>query len=193
MKTKVIYIYGAPAVGKFTTAKALSEITDFKVSHNHLSTDLVRSIFERGNLVGDMLIVKIRFEILEAAVKENVKGIIITGAHAHDYIYPNGENDDWYAQQLELITEKYGGEFYGVQLTTSTDILRQRVIENDRLKWGKIHNTEVLNSALQKNDFTKAAPLKNNIIIDNTNMSAQIVATKIVDHISISNQIPPLV
>jgi len=189
MKTKVIYIYGAPAVGKLTTAKALSEITGFKVAHNHLSTDLVRSVFERGSPVGDMLIVKIRFELLEAVVKEQINGLIITGAHAHDYIYPNGESDDWYARQLEMITEKYGGEFYGVSLTTTTETLMQRVVENDRLEWGKIHSAEVLNNVLQKNDFTQAAPLKNTISIDNTDVSAHEVAAKIADYIGFSKEV----
>ncbi len=188
MKTKVIYIYGAPAVGKLTTAKALSKLTGFKVFHNHLSTDLVRSVFERGNPIGDMLIVKIRLEMLETTVQANVNGIIITGAHAHDYIYPNGENDDWYAKELEQITEKYNGEFYGVQLVTTTDTLMKRVVESDRLEWRKIHTTEVLDSPLKKNDFTRLALLKNNISIDNTDLSAHDVATKIADYVGIKQK-----
>jgi len=186
MKTKVVYIYGAPAVGKLTTAKALSNITGFKVLHNHLTTDLVLSIFERGNPKGVTYIVKLRLEILEMAVQEKVSGVIITGVHAHDYIYPNGENDEWYAKQLEDITTKNGGEFYGVNLTTSTETLLERVVQSDRLAWKKIHSTEVLKEALQKNDFTKTAPLTNNLIIDNTDLSADEVASKIVNYIGVN-------
>ncbi|NCN52567.1 AAA family ATPase [Candidatus Parcubacteria bacterium] len=180
-KTKVIYIYGAPATGKLTTAKALSLATGFKLAHNHLTTDLVRSIFERGNPKGDMYIVKLRFEILEMALQENVSGIIMTGAHAHNYLYPNGESDEWYATRLEEITQKNGGEFYGVNLTTSNETLLQRVTESNRKEWGKISTIEILKDSLAKYDYFKTAPLQNNLIIDNTDVSPEEVAKKIID------------
>ncbi len=183
MKTKVIYIYGAPAVGKLTTAKALSDITGFKVFHNHLASDLVRSVFERGSAKGDMLIVKLRFEILELAVKEQVSGVIMTGAHAHNFIYPNGENDEWYASHIEKITTENDGEFYGVNLVTSADTLMERVLQTDRLEWKKIHSREVLQEVLEKNDYAKTAPLKNNHIIDNTDMSVEEVTKQIIEFI----------
>lgn len=185
MKTKVIFIYGAPAAGKLTTARALSGITGFKVFHNHLSTDLVRSIFERGHVVGDMMIVKLRFEMLELAVKENVSGIILTGVYAHNFIYANGKSDDWYVTKLEEIAESAGGEFYGIQLVTSKETLLKRVVQTDRQQWKKIHSTDVLEQALQKHDHSRPAPLKNNLIIDNTNMSAKEVAVKIGNFIDV--------
>jgi|JI10StandDraft_1071094.scaffolds.fasta_scaffold21976_1 dephospho-CoA kinase len=179
MKTKVIFIYGAPAAGKLTTAKALSEITGFKVFHNHLSTDLVRSLFERGNVTGDTLIVRLRLELLELAVKEGIDGIILTGVYAHDFVYANGKTDDWYVTELERIVESNGGEFYGVQLVTSKETLLKRVVETDRQQWKKIHSTEVLEQALEKHDHTQPAPLKNNLVIDNTNTPAHEVAKQI--------------
>ncbi len=184
MRTKVIFIYGAPAVGKLTTAKALSEVTGFKVFHNHLSTDLVRSVFERGNPAGDMLIVKLRFEILELAVKEKLNGIIITGVYAHDFIYANGKSDDWYVTQLEKITEANGGDFFGVQLVTTHKTLFKRVVEPDRKLWRKIHSTDILEQALRLHDHTQSAPLKRSLIIDNTNTPAAEVAIKISNFIN---------
>ncbi len=188
MQTKVIFIYGAPAAGKLTTAKALSEITGFRVFHNHLSTDLVRSLFDRGNVVGDTLIVKLRLELLELAVKESLPGIILTGVYAHDFIYANGKNDDWYVKQLEEITERNGGEFYGVQLITTKEILLKRVVERDRQQWKKIHTAEVLEQALQKHDHSQPAPLKNNLTIDNTDTSAEKVAEHICEFIGVCRQ-----
>lgn len=43
---KLIFIYGQPAVGKLTVAKELEKITGYKILHNHLFVDLVRSVFE---------------------------------------------------------------------------------------------------------------------------------------------------
>lgn len=183
-KTKVVFIYGAPAVGKLTTAKILAEKTGYKLVHNHLTTDLVRAVFERGNPKGDMYIVKLRFEMLEVALAEHIGGYIMTAAHAHNYIYPNGENDEWFAKELESITEKNGGEFYGINLVTNTETLLQRAVEPDRLDWGKISNPNTLKDSLLKNDYFKTAPLKNNLIIDNTDSSAEVVVEKIIDFLT---------
>ena len=180
-KTKVIYIYGAPAVGKLTTAKILAENTGFKLVHNHLTTDLARAVFERGNPKGDMYIAKLRFEMLEVALSEHVSGYIMTGAHAHNFIYPNGESDEWFAKELEAITEKNGGEFYGINLVTNTETLMRRVIEPNRRDWGKISNPDMLQNSLQKYDYMKTAPLKNNLIINNTDKTVEEVVKQIID------------
>ncbi len=185
-KTKVIYIHGAPAVGKLTTAKRFCELTGFKLLHNHLTTDLVRAVFDRGNQKGDMYIVKLRLEILELGVQEKLKGIVLTGAHAHTYIYPNGKTDDWYAQELESITEKNGGEFFGVHLTTSTDTLLERVVSEDRKNWGKISTKEMLKDSITLNDYTKPAQVKNIITIDNTNLSVDETAKKITEFVGVN-------
>lgn len=182
--TKVIYLDGAPAVGKLTTAKKLCEKTGYKLLHNHLTTDLVRAIFERGNSTGDMYIVKLRFEMLELALKENVTGVVITGAHAYNYRYPNGESDDWYAQQLESITETNGGAFYSVHLVAPEEELLVRVVNADRANWGKITDPAMLTDSLKINDFTKPANVKNIITLNNANRTLDEIIDTITEFIA---------
>ncbi|HIJ11483.1 TPA: hypothetical protein HA278_05490, partial [Candidatus Woesearchaeota archaeon] len=43
-----VLIYGPMAVGKLTVAKELVKLTGYKLFHNHLTVDLVGSIFEWG-------------------------------------------------------------------------------------------------------------------------------------------------
>ncbi len=182
--TKVIYLHGAPAVGKLTTAKMLCERTGYKLLHNHLTTDLVRAIFDRGNPRGDMHIVKLRFEMLELALQENVGGVVITAAHASNYLYPNGESDEWYAQKLESITESNSGVFYGVHLIADEEILLKRVVGEDRKKFGKISDVETLTSSIQTNDYMKPALVKNCISINNTNKSVDEITGEIIEFIN---------
>lgn len=46
---KLIFLYGPPAAGKLTIARALAVITGFAVFHNHLVVDAVESIFPFGS------------------------------------------------------------------------------------------------------------------------------------------------
>lgn len=45
---KLIVLYGPPAAGKYTIAKAVAEKTGYKLFHNHLTVDLLKSVFEFG-------------------------------------------------------------------------------------------------------------------------------------------------
>ena len=45
---RLVFLYGPPAVGKLTVAKALARLTGYKVFHNHLTIDLVASILDWG-------------------------------------------------------------------------------------------------------------------------------------------------
>ena len=44
----VIFIHGQVASGKYTVAKELRELTRLPIFHNHLTVDLVSTLFEFG-------------------------------------------------------------------------------------------------------------------------------------------------
>ena len=175
----MIFIYGAPSVGKLTTAKEVVYLTNFKLLHNHLTTDLVRAIFERADPIGMTLIAKFRFEMLEAAVKAKVNGVVMTGVYARDFKYPNGETDEWFAREIEKIVNENGGEFYGVKLTTDKRTLFSRVISEDRKQWKKLTDAIKLEETLGMYDFETVASFKKNIVIDNTELAPEKAASKI--------------
>jgi SpoVK/Ycf46/Vps4 family AAA+-type ATPase len=64
---KPVTLYGAPGVGKLTTARALAEQTGFKLFHNHLTFDLVRSLFDFPSAPFGTLAERIRLSAFEAA------------------------------------------------------------------------------------------------------------------------------
>lgn len=45
---KLVFIYGPPAVGKFTVVRELSRQTGFKLYDNHVSINFVKTLFEFG-------------------------------------------------------------------------------------------------------------------------------------------------
>ena len=45
---RLVYIHGAPAVGKLTVAKSLAQLTNARLFDNHVSINLARSLFDHG-------------------------------------------------------------------------------------------------------------------------------------------------
>ena len=45
----LVFLYGPAAAGKLTTARALSELTDLPVFHNHLVVDALLTVFPFGS------------------------------------------------------------------------------------------------------------------------------------------------
>src|ERR1051325_7737172 len=45
---KLVFLHGAPAVGKLTVARELAALTGYRVFHNHLTGYLVMSLFFFG-------------------------------------------------------------------------------------------------------------------------------------------------
>jgi hypothetical protein len=46
---KLLFIYGPPGVGKLTVGKHVAEATSWRLFHNHLTVDLLTSVFEFGS------------------------------------------------------------------------------------------------------------------------------------------------
>ena len=47
---KLIVLYGPPAAGKYTIAKAVAEKTGYKLFHNYLTVDLLKSVIRYTRL-----------------------------------------------------------------------------------------------------------------------------------------------
>ena len=45
---KFIFLHGPPAVGKLTIARELATLTGWRLFHNHLTVDLVLSVYDFG-------------------------------------------------------------------------------------------------------------------------------------------------
>jgi len=75
---ELLIIYGPPASGKLTIAKEVAKKTGYKLFHNHLTVDLLKVFLEFGTPEFFELNQKMKLDILEAAAKQGVDGIIYT-------------------------------------------------------------------------------------------------------------------
>lgn len=169
---KLIVIYGPPAVGKFTVAKELAKITKYKLFHNHLVFDLVNSLFE----IGDTLFVignKIKLELLEAAAREKLKGVIIT------FCYVKG---DMFVKEMIERVKKHKVKLCFVHLQCKKDELFKRTKHPFRKKFHKIRSIKELRYILKKYDYFSKIPFVKSLSIDNTKIFPKKAALKIKKH-----------
>ena len=169
---ELIILYGAPGVGKLTVANALAGRTGYKVFHNHLTTDLVTSLFPFGSADAVRLIMAFRVEMLKEAAKAELPGVI------HTFVYAVGEDDDLMQRLIDAV-EPYGGKVTLVLLTCERDVLLQRVVEESRAQFGKLRDFKVAKDLLARERLTETFPRRPSLAIDNTHRSADDVADQI--------------
>jgi cytidylate kinase len=171
---KLVILYGPPAVGKLTVAKELANKTGFKLFHNHLSVDLVTAIFPYGSDIFWNLLRKIRTQMIEAAVKENID-VVFT------FVFAAGEDEDLIKSYMKIV-EQVGSEVYLVQLKTTTDELHKRVESESRKVYKKIASAEGLKKYMKQYNLLSPIPDRDSLIIDNTNLTPKEVADQVIDH-----------
>ncbi len=171
---KLIFLYGAPAVGKLTVAQELAKLTDFRVFHNHLTIDCIEPVFDFGTPSFSRLINLIRLETVAEAARAHVN-LIFTYCYAKDF-------DDAHVAEFAKTIEANGGEICFVLLTCERGELERRVLEESRKQYSKAQNTEILGEILGKYDLSSPVPQRESLLIDNTNLSAAEAAQKIVEH-----------
>ncbi len=171
---KLILIHGAPAVGKLTVSNEIAKHTDFKVFHNHLSIDCVLPVFEFGTKPFWKLVHRIRIETIKEAARVG-QNLIYT------FCYAKGE-DDAHVAKITKIVEANGGEVCLVLLICEKGELEKRVLEESRRKFGKANNLKILREILEKYDLFSPVPERESLVIDNTNLSPEATARKIIKH-----------
>lgn len=182
MSTSII-IFGETAVGKLTVAKIVARKLKYKLSHNHLSYDLVFSLFERGSKRAAYLIEPMRYVPYIEAAEEGIS-FVTTHTYSHDFISQTGQSDPEYLLKLEEGLIKANSKPYFIFLTASNEEILKRVTHIDREKHGKLTNKEVMKEILKERAKDIAPPVSNLKIIDNSHQSAEEVANEIVSFVS---------
>ncbi len=174
---KLIVLYVPPAAGKYTIAKEVAEKTGYKLFHNHLTIDLLKSVFTFGTPDFFRLSQKIRLDIFEQAAKENIPGVIFT------FVYEKKSDDDFIKKLLNTITSN-GGEVMFIQIYCEKDELVKRVKEESRKQFHKVKSEEDLLKSLNKGDKMFAIDFVVSTKIDNTHLTAEKTILKVLDIIN---------
>jgi chloramphenicol 3-O-phosphotransferase len=175
---KLVFIYGAPAVGKLTTAIALAEQTGFKNFHNHLSFDLVKAVFDFPTPPFQRLSETIRLATFEAAARENLPGLLFT------FVYAAPVDDEFLGKVMRLV-ETSGGEVLFARLYCDRAIHERRALSEERKGRGKIADVESLRGAMKRWNLEAKVPFGKSLEIDNSNLDAGETARRIAEHFAL--------
>ncbi|MBI3115038.1 MAG: AAA family ATPase [Candidatus Kerfeldbacteria bacterium] len=175
---KLIVLYGPPGVGKLTVARVLAHKTGYKVLHNHLTIELLCSLFEWGSRPYRELVRKYRFELLETAAKYKTKGVITTFVYA-------AEADEKEMRELLRRMKRRHVNVYFVKLQCSQAELERRIKHESRKAFTKIRHVKNLWDVMGKYDTLATIPFGKNLVIDTTNLSPQKTAAKIIRKVGI--------
>ena len=171
---KLVFIYGPPAVGKLTVATELAELTSFRLYHNHVSVDFVRSVFQFGTPTFWRLVDKFRREILEEAAKGGIDTIFT-------FVYGKGVDDE-FVKDIVRRVESHKGRVCFVRLYCDREVLLSRVGNRSRKELGKLTTKSGLVRMFRKFDLDAEVPAAKSLAIDTGNRSPRQIAREIARH-----------
>ncbi|WP_346917051.1 AAA family ATPase [Clostridium sp.] len=180
-----MFLIGDGAVGKMTVGQELMKITDLRLFHNHMTIEPVIEVF---GYFHEKSISKMREIIFEEFAASSNYGLIFT------YIWAFDQKSDWDSvEHVTNIFRKNGADIYYVELVATQEVrLRRNITENRLNHKASKRDIEISNQRLINNDKNYRCvsnddeiPFDNYIKIDNSNLSAELVAKMIKEHFNL--------
>ena len=170
---KLIFLHGLPGVGKLTVARELSKLTGFRIFHNHLTVDLVLSVFEFGSQPFVELREKVWLAALSQAVVAKLDGLIFT--FAFDRTVRSS-----FIENMRGVVEAAGGEVLFVELRCSVEELERRIEQPSRRGFGKLNSVDRFRELKEAGAFVDPGIPADRMLLDTTELSASDAAHRIV-------------
>jgi chloramphenicol 3-O-phosphotransferase len=171
---KLVFLHGAPAVGKLAVARELARLTGYRLFHNHLTVDLVGSLFAFGSKPFVLLREKIWLAAFHEAAKNNLS-LIFT-------FNPERTVREQFIQDAMDVVESAGGKIIFVELVCAEDELERRMLDPSRGEFGKLRSVEQYRSLKAAGAFEFSA-LPKGLSLDNTERSAAETAQLIQEYL----------
>jgi hypothetical protein len=133
---RVVFIYGPPASGKLTIARALAERTGMALFHNHLIVDAVGAVFPFGSQAFVQLREQFWLAVFAASARDG-RSLIFTFA-------PEPTVQPGFAERVRELVHAAGGEVMFVELTVPEEEQERRLVALDRAAFGKVRSLDIL-------------------------------------------------
>ena len=175
---KLIFLHGMPGVGKLTVGTELANLTGFKLFHNHLTVDLVSSLFDFGSKPFVELRERIWLDTFAQASAADLAGLIFT------FAFEKTVPEEFVATVMNTV-EANGGEVIFVSLTCETNELEKRITSPMRQKFGKLTSLELFKQLNGDGVFDTPENVPNRLTIDTTEISPAEAANRIATELNL--------
>lgn len=175
---KLIFLHGLPGVGKLTVARELETLTGFRVFHNHLTVDLVESVFEFGSEPFVELRETIWLAVFSQAAQSKINGLIFT------FVFERTVRNTFIGKVRNLIKSN-SGEVLFVELKCSPEELDRRIAHPSRQRYGKLTSVERFRELSVAGAFVDPGIPADQLQLDTTEISASEAARLIVKRLGL--------
>jgi tRNA uridine 5-carbamoylmethylation protein Kti12 len=163
--TDFVFIYGPPAAGKYTIAKALSQALTWPLLHNHIIIDCVETVIAWRRPGFFAACADVRVALTQRALENHVS-LVST------FVYAKGfDADEALVARLRDTAARTNARFCPVHLRCSDDALRARCVAPHRAAMKKIAAPETLDAMLAEFDCRSEISCTESLSIDTEALS----------------------
>lgn len=145
MGFQVVFIHGPAAAGKYTIGAQVAERLGWPLFHNHLTVDLVKTLFDFGSAE----FVRLREEIWRASFAAAARA-------RQSFVFtfnPEATVRPALIAELADTVEQHGGQLRYVELRCSDDEVARRIANPSRAKFGKLVDPALFREIVEQGGF----------------------------------------
>lgn len=172
---RCVFIHGPAACGKLTIAREVAALTGLRLFHNHLTVDLVASLFDFGSPPFVDLRESVWLQALETAARED-QSLIFT-FHPEASVRP-----DFPARVVAALAE-HAGEVTFVELTCPESEIEGRIESKSRARYGKLRSLAEYRKLRDAGAFDYPELPEPALRLDTSSLRAREAAERIAAHI----------
>lgn len=169
----LVFLYGPAGSGKLTIAKELANKTSYKLFHNHLTIDLLLSVFDFGTPLFIKHRERIWLDIIGDAIS-NGSDLIFT-------FNPEFTVSPSYIDNLRTLVKDRGGCVKFVKVECPDEEIVLRIESESRKQYKKLWSGDYYLELKEQNVFNYPAHIPTDLVVDSLSLQPVQAAESIVN------------